>query len=142
MRKREVEQDLQLAPRQRARDELVGVAGDDEMPREITPGNDRCHEEAEDHQPSAAARHLDQPCNRGYGRYGATLVHEPWRRAMSRVQVNSVVHFAGRKRYAGSRANLHSTGCRIRTNASANAAGSARMTCAGISAAEGRHSEA
>src|SRR5262245_31092842 len=101
------------------------------MPREITAGNDCCHQEAEDHQPCAAARHLDQPCNRGDGREVATLVHEPWRKATSRVNVNSVVHLEGRKRYAGSRANP-----RIRTNASSNAARPASMTRAGVSAAD------
>src|SRR5262245_24601386 len=112
------------------------------MPREVTPGNDCCHQEAENHQPCAAARHLDQPCNRGYGRPLATFVHEPWRKAMSRVNVNWGVHFGGRKQYACSRATLHRTenGFRIRTKASSNAARATSMTRAKMSAAHGRRS--
>jgi hypothetical protein len=98
--KGKIEHDLLLAPRQRARHQLVGVAGDDKMPREIIGGKDRDQQEAEEHGPRIKSRQLHQPCA-GRGGRKLALGGLSWSDELARVHVNSVAHSASRQRDAG-----------------------------------------
>ena len=86
-----IEHPLLLAPRQRARQELVAVGGDDEMPCKIA-GRDYCQQQQrEDHRPRMAARQLhqlhDRSCRR---RVVICLCGLSWDGSIARLNGNSL----------------------------------------------------
>src|SRR5262249_38813082 len=101
----------------RARHQLVAVAGDDKMPREIVGGQDGYQQEAEEYGPRITTRQLHQPCDCRCGRKLAALGGLWWSDNIARLSVNAVVHCRGRQPDAGRCANCRGAGIvlRVRT---------------------------